>query len=120
MPGIRAVQDDQARCAELDGVLDCSIGCDGRSEVTLKSSAVIVIACNDVQRQRQRADQVSRHAVFVIARVIGQVARQQHCVRLSGHAADCLEHGRQAHRRIAVSPGGTDVRIADLGEDEGR
>ena len=69
-------------------------------------------------RRSERRQKLAHQLVLLVGRVIGEVARQENCIRLWPHAPHGLDRGREPRHRPVVEPVRTDVRIAQLREEK--
>ena len=114
LAGTRRVEHDEAQRTEVDRVLDRPVARDVEGGAELR--AVIVVARQGVDRHTDLLQQLARQPVFACVRVVGDVARDHHCVgRVRAHG---LDDRLEPIGRIGVRPGGAYVRIAQLSEQE--
>jgi hypothetical protein len=88
--------------------------------VPLKDADVVVVAGQRVDRCSQRFEELAHLPVLGVGRVIGEIAGDEHGVRVLPQPPDCRDRRGDARDRIAVRPLGADVEVAQLHEQERR
>ena len=103
--------------AESDRVLHRLDAAARESEVATQSAAVVVVAAEYVDRRVQGRQELLHTLVFLVGRMVGQVAGDEH--RVDGAERANRRDGRGEPRdRVALRPLGADVRVAQLDEEE--
>src|SRR5215203_4733490 len=114
------VEHEEPQRAEIDRVLHRLAVSTGDAEVAAESSAVVVIARQRVQVRRERRQELAQQLVLLVGGVIGEVARQEDCIRLWTETPHGLDRSREPRYRLVVEPVRSDVRIAQLGKEKRR
>jgi len=121
-PRHRGVAGDEPHIAQANRVAEGLARAPGRDlqgEVLAHGVAVVVVSGQHVDGQLQRRQELAHPLVLARARLVDQIARDQHRREPVGLRAQRPHHRRQRLRRLAVARADADVRVGDLG-DQGR
>ena len=118
-PRNRRVQRDEPQRAEIDRVPHRLAVTAGDAEVAMEAASVVVVAGEHVQRPEGRKELLHLF-VFLVGRMIGDVAGQEHRIGLRPDCTDRLGRRSEPGDGLIVEPISTDVRIAQLREKKRR
>jgi hypothetical protein len=114
-PRNRRVQRHEPQRAEIDRIPHRLAVTAGNSEVAMEGASVVMVAGKHVQRPEGRKE-LSHPFVFLVGRVIGDIACQEHRIGPWPKCAHRLGRCGEPGHGPVVEPVGTDVRIAQLRE----
>jgi hypothetical protein len=115
---IRAVENDEPQRAEVGRILHGLTVRAGNAKVTAERKPVVVIAGEDIERRLERRQQVANLLVLGVGGMIGQIAGNEHRVRIRHEVPDRRDRGGKHRGGIPASPVRPDVGIAELDEQE--
>ena len=77
-----------------------------------------MVAGQHVQRRPQGREELAQLFVFLVGRVVGDVAGHEHRIGLRPDRTNRLDRRGEPGHRLVVEPLRTDVRIAELCEEK--
>ena len=119
LAGARAVEHDEPERPEVDRVLHRLGARAWRAEGATQRSTVVVVARKRVEREPERRKHLSELLVLAVGGMVGEVPREEHCVRLRLERADGIDGRGERRYGVAVAPVRPDVRIAQLDDQKG-